>query len=129
MKTRLRCLVAVAGLFTVAAFADCEMPSLVAEIPDGARATEVELLAVQAEVTAYIAAMDRYIACENDELTAREEDATAEFLFRMSTRIESARNEVDAIATNFNDQVNAFRATRQATTIAPQPAQPGILLQ
>lgn len=102
------------------ASAACEMPSLIAAIPDGATATEQQLLAVQAEVRNYVAAMDRYIACENQELAAQGSNATADFLYLMSTRIESARKEVDAVATRFNDQVNAFRAAQPGASFPPR---------
>jgi len=115
MKTPASYLVIVACLFTSAAYGACEMPTLVASIPDGASATEEELLAVQAEVQAYVAAMDEYIACENEEMTANGDNATTDYLYRMSARIESARNEVDVVASDFNDQVNAFRAAGPAT--------------
>ena len=107
-------LVLVAALSASAARAACEMPALVASIPDGQTASEEELLAAQTEVQAYIAAMDDYIACQNEEMTADEGDTTADFLYLMSQRIESARAEVDKVATDFNDQVNAFRAARGA---------------
>ena len=64
--------------------------------------------------TAYIEAMDRYIACQNEEMDGARNNATANYLFLMSTRIESAHQEIDRIATEFNDQVNAFRSARQA---------------
>jgi hypothetical protein len=35
----------------------------------------------------------------------------------MTRRIEAAREEVDKVAADFNDQVNAFRAARQAAQI------------
>ena len=114
MKTLASCLLFSASLFGSAAYAACEMPSLVASIPDGTTASEEDLLAAQEAVQVYVAAMDDYIACQNEEMTASGEDASAEYLYWMTTRIESAREEVDQIAKNFNDQVNAFRAARQA---------------
>lgn len=106
------CLVFVASLPASAAWAACEMPTLVASIPDGTTASEEELLAAQTEIQAYIASMDEYIACQNEEMTADEDDTTANFLYLMSQRIQSAREEVDKVAMDFNDQVTAFRATR-----------------
>jgi len=113
MKTIVSCLVITAALSAKAALGACEMPSLVTAIPDGATSTEAELLRVQTEVKAYVAAMDRYIACTNEEITAEGENAAAVFLQLMTERIEAARIEVDTIATRFNEQVNAFRAARQ----------------
>ncbi|MGD8339359.1 MAG: hypothetical protein PVH89_01175 [Gammaproteobacteria bacterium] len=117
MRIPALCLFVVAALEAPAALAACEMPALVASIPDGTLATEEELLAVQNEVQAYVAAMDRYIACQNEEMTADEEDSTSDYLYLMTRRIEAAREEVDKVAADFNDQVNAFRAARQAAQI------------
>ena len=114
MKTQARCLVVLAALNASAAYAACEMPTLVAAIPDGATATEDELLAVQVEIQSYISAMDRYIACQNEEMEGSRDNATADYLYLMSTRIESARQEVDKVASDFNEQVNAFRSARSA---------------
>lgn len=116
-------IVMLAILATTSANAACEMPSLVASIPEGATATEVELLAAQAQVQAYIAAMDSYIACQNEEMTANGDDATSSYLYQMSERIEFARSEVDQVATEFNDQVKAFREAQSGTRAPPQ--QPG----
>ena len=94
------------------AAAACEKPDL-PNVPDGATATEDELLAVQVQVEIYVAAMDRYIACENEAMEAGSDQTTAEFIILMSERIESAKDEVDVVATRFNAQVEAFRAARQ----------------
>jgi hypothetical protein len=112
-------LVIMAALAARTAAAACEIPAPVASVPDGASASEEELLAVQVEIQAYVAAMDRYIACENEQLQTSGENAAAEFLYLISARIESARNEVDTIATRFNDEVKAFRAARQAPAAIP----------
>lgn len=120
MKTLVSCLAITTCLIAQASFAACEMPSLIASIPEGATATEDELFQAQTEIQAYVAAMDEYIACQNEELRASGEDASQQFLFRMTERIDAARTEVDAIATDFNDQVEAFRAARQIPPAARQ---------
>jgi hypothetical protein len=117
MKIYRSTLIVAAGLISLEAAANCEMPSLVGNIPDGATATEDELLATQAEVETYVEAMDRYIACSNAEIDSSDQDASADFLYWMSARVESARAEADAVARKFNDEVNAFRAARQAPAI------------
>jgi len=114
MKNPTIWLVPAAALWVTMAQAACEMPTLVSTIPDGTTATEAELLAAQAEVQAYITAMDAYISCENEELTTSGDDATSRYLYQMSERIEFARGEVDRVAENFNQQVVAFRETRGA---------------
>ena len=112
------------GLCSRSVFAACEMPTLVASIPNGETATEAALLAAQSEVQAYIAAMDDYIACQNEELAVSGEDSTARYLYQMGERIEAARKEVDQVAAEFNDQVTAFRAARPQTATRPQSAIP-----
>ena len=104
------------------AYAACEIPAPVESIPDGTSATEQQLLAVQTEIQAYVAAMDRYIACENEQLQTRGDNAAAEFLYLISARIDSARKEVDTIAGRFNDEVRAFRAARPAPAARQAPA-------
>jgi len=115
MKHTTGSLAIVASLFATTAYGACEMPALVASIPDGETATEPELLAVQAEVRAYVEAMDDFIACQNEELTADGDNATSQYLHLMTERITAARREVDQVATEFNDQVAAFRAARQTS--------------
>jgi hypothetical protein len=118
MKASALCLALLGVLSARAALAACEMPTLVRSIPDGATASEDDLLAVQAEIQAYVTAMDSYIACENEALEVDGDNATAEYLYLMTSRIEAARSEVDTVAREFNDQVDAFRAAREAG--APQ---------
>jgi hypothetical protein len=120
MKSMITGVAIATSLIGSAAFAACEMPSLVAAIPDGATASEQQLLAVQAEVRAYVEAMDRYIACQNGELAAQGDNATADYRYQMSMRIESARREVDAVAGRFNAELNAFLATRPAAAFPPR---------
>ena len=119
MKLVMPGLALVAALNAAQAIADCQMPTGIASIPDGATATQEQLLAKQDEVRNYISAMDRYIACQNEELQTRGDDAGSEYLFQMAARIEAARSEVDAVATRFNDAVNAFRAAQPPARQAP----------
>lgn len=113
MKTLASCLAITACLFAHVSFAACQMPSLVASIPDGTTATEDDLFQAQTQVQAYIAAMDAYIACENEELRTSGDSASEQYLYQMTARIAAARAEVDAVASDFNVQVQAFRDARQ----------------
>jgi hypothetical protein len=123
MNSTARGLAVLTVLVSLQAAADCEMPTLVAAIPDGATARQTELLAAQTQVKAYIAAMDEYIACQNEELRVNGDGATSEYLYQMSSRIAFARDEVDAVATRFNDAVEAFRANQPPTSVAPAQSQ------
>jgi hypothetical protein len=114
MKNPAHLLVVLTALVSTSAFAACEMPSLVATIPDGTTATEDQLLQVQLQIRDYVAAMDDYIACQNEELNMNGDTATSAYLHLMAERIDAARQEVDRIASEFNAQVAAFRSARQA---------------
>jgi len=109
MKILARCLLLMAGGFALPVFAACENPTLVS-VPDGATATKDQLLSVQEQIKAYMAEMETYLACINEELEAGGEDATAEFKSLMVTRHNMAVTEMESVADSFNKQVQAYRA-------------------
>jgi len=113
MKTLATCAVAVTSCFTLSAFAACDNPTMVS-VPDGATSTMDQLLEAQADVKAYMAAMEVYLACVNEELETAGEDAPAEFKALMVTRHNSAVTEMETIAAAFNEQVQAYRAANPA---------------
>ena len=95
--------------YGMSAAAACEAPSPVA-IPDGATATREQMLAAQAQVRAYQAAMNEFIACIDSEGDAQGEEAPAEFKSLMVERHNSAVTELEGVAAAFNEQLRAFRA-------------------
>ena len=99
-------LLMVAGA-TTSALA-CDYPPLVS-IPEGADATMEELLTAQAGVREYMAAMEAYLACVDDELTAAGDDAPAEFRTIMESRYNAAVAEMEAVAAGFNEEIQAYR--------------------
>jgi hypothetical protein len=120
MRAFARILIAAATCFALDAHAACEIPT-VAAVPNGATATEEEMLAAQATVKAYIAGVEAYIACINEELTAAGEDAPAEFKSLMVTRHNSAVTEIESVAAAFNRELQAYRAARPGTEPAVAP--------
>ncbi len=107
MKAFLSCCLVAAGAAGGAAAA-CENPPMVA-VPDGKTATMDQLLQAQADVKTYMASMEAYLACLNEELTSAGEDAPAEFKSLMVTRHNTAVSEMEAVAQAFNEQVRAYR--------------------
>lgn len=91
----------------------CDNPTMVT-LPDGQTATMEQLLDAQGKVKAYMAAMEEYLACLNDELEAAGEDAPAEFKSSMVTRHNTAVTEMETVAAAFNTQVQAYRAANPA---------------
>jgi hypothetical protein len=115
MKIRATSSLILGSLLSVAAYASCENPSIVA-VPDGTKATMDQLLDAQTNVKAYLAQMEVYLACLNEELEAAGEDAAAEFKQLMVTRHNSAVSEMETVAASFNEQVQAYRAANPSET-------------
>jgi hypothetical protein len=114
MRDWASCLLLTASFFSISAFAACENPTMV-QVPDGATATMDQLLEVQGSVKAYMAAMEEYLACINDEIDAAGDDAPAEFKSLMVTRHNTAVTEMETVAASFNEQVQAYRAANPAS--------------
>lgn len=111
------CITAAVGCCAFAAAA-CETPSLIT-IPDGATSTKDQLLAAQAQVKSYMAAMQQYLSCVDDEMAAKGDDATAVYKKLMIDRHNTAVSEMESVAGAFNDQVKAFKAASQPGGAAP----------
>jgi hypothetical protein len=95
------------------AAAACESPKMIT-IPDGKTSAQAQMVASQDEVKAYMAAMNNYIACVDDEATAKGADAPAEYKVLMDRRHNAAIAEMESVAAAFNDQVKAFKAANPA---------------
>ena len=109
MKLLTSCvLTAIASGYGFAAAA-CEAPSPVA-MPDGSKSSREEMLAAQAQVKAYQASMNEFIACIDSELDAQGEKAPDEFKSLMVSRHNAAVAEMEGVAASFNEQLRAFRA-------------------
>jgi hypothetical protein len=79
-------------------------------MPDGATATREQMLAAQAQVRAYQAAMNEFVACIDSEDEAAGEQAPGEFKSLMADRHNAAVDEMQGVAAAFNEQLRAFRA-------------------
>ncbi|MDJ0916371.1 MAG: hypothetical protein QNJ05_01325 [Woeseiaceae bacterium] len=94
----------------------CDYPAR-AKIVSGATATKDEMVASQKSVKAYMAAMDEYLTClDEEEKTARAElaEADAQTLKErdeMHTKKHNAAvEEMEIVAAEFNEQVRAYKA-------------------
>jgi hypothetical protein len=103
---------AIAGAIGFSAIA-CENPAVVS-IPDGKSSTMDQMLAAQAQVKAYQAAMTEFLACVDSELEAQGEQAPEEFKSLMVSRHNAAVAEMEGVAAAFNDQIKAYRAANPA---------------
>lgn len=109
----------LAGLLsTAAAQAECVYPKPPANTPDGATATEEEMVAGMKAVKEYNNEVNAYLSCLEMEMNARVEaagpDAPADQIESIraihSKRHNAAVEELEAHAARFNEQVKAYKA-------------------
>ena len=99
----------------------CENPTVVT-VPDGKTATKEQLLTAQGQVKSYMAAMQDYLACVDNEAEAKGADAPAEYKSMMAARHNDAVTEMESVATAFNEQVKAYKAANPTPPASPAPA-------
>lgn len=97
----------------------CDYPER-PHIPDGATASKDELLAAKAEVQGYVAAVDEYLTCvENEEKAAVEEmdDPSAEEIQRrdemLGKKFDAANDEKALVGEQFNQQIRLYNQKRK----------------
>jgi hypothetical protein len=73
------------------------------------------MLAGQAQVKAYQAAMNEFLACIDAEAAAQGETAPEEYKSLMVARHNAAVSEMEGVAGAFNDQIKAYRAANPPT--------------
>jgi hypothetical protein len=101
---------AIAALAVAAdARAACTYPQEI-KIPDGATATKEEMVAGQQAVKDFIAAIDAYEACLDEEAKALGEAITDEQRQVHAKRHNAAEDAKLELADRFNQQVRAFKA-------------------
>ena len=120
MKTRTT--IAIGGLLLLAAplsFA-CDFPER-PSIPDGSTATKDQMLAAKADVTTYLSGVDDYLTCieqsEQSAVSEMENPDPAELKRRdemLSKKFDAANDEKALVGEEFNQQVRAYNAARQA---------------
>ena len=109
MRALTSCLVAAVAMSFASAVIACEQPTAVT-VPDGKTATRDEMLAAQAQIRTYQAAMDVFLACIDGEQAAEGDLAPDEFKSLMVSRHNAAVAEMEGVAAAFNEQLRAFRA-------------------
>jgi hypothetical protein len=99
-------LLSVAGGAAMTGMA-CDYPPLV-PIPDGQGATMSEMVSARQAVDGYMAAMQDYLDCVNEELDATGDNAPAEYKAIMYNRHVTAYAEMEAVAGKMNEQIGVF---------------------
>jgi hypothetical protein len=113
--------IAVAVLFaTTAPFAfACDYPER-ADVPDGATASKEDMLEGQTAVKDYMAAMESYLSCieqeEKDTIASMSEITEEEKASRdeaLTKKYNAAVEEMELVAAQFNEQVRAYKANSE----------------
>jgi hypothetical protein len=105
-------------IVTPLAFA-CDYPERPA-IPDGSSASKDELLAAKQAVSTYLAGVDTYLTCIEDEekaavaaLDSPDPDDLKRRDEMLSKKFEAANDEKALVGEEFNQQVRAYNAARE----------------
>jgi hypothetical protein len=101
-----------------AAGAECVYPKAPGSVPDGATATQEQMVAGMKSVKEYNAAVTEYLACLETEMNQRVEaagpDAPADQIEQIKAihnkRHNAAVEELEAHAAQFNEQVKVYKA-------------------
>ena len=98
----------VVALMFSSAYAECIIPETVS-VPDGATATEEEMLAGQKRVKQYIANVDAYLDCIDAEATAVGDEQTDEQRATYNQMYDASVDAEESIAAQFNAEVQAYK--------------------
>lgn len=114
--TRLFSLAIASFVFSTPLALACDYPQRV-DIPNGATATKDEMITGQRAVKDYMASMDEYLACieqeEKDTLNTMTEISEEERTVRAEALIKkhnAAVEEMELVAARFNEEVRAYKA-------------------
>lgn len=109
MKLPAIILTMAAMCFAATASAGCDYPKQPRDLPNGKSEGKEEMLAAQQQVKAYVAEMEGYLKCLDDELNAMGEDVTEEHILIRDKRHNAAIDAMDAVASSFNTAVRAYK--------------------
>ena len=109
-KTMIAIAAAVGLLAGPLAVAECQYPGALGEIPEGATASNDEMNAAYERVKTYMADMEAYLACLDDEASRMGEEVTAEQKQMQTERYNAAVSAMETTAAAFNDQLRAYKS-------------------
>jgi hypothetical protein len=98
----------LAGLIAAQASAECERPEMV-RVPDGRTSTLEQMLETQAAVRSYLAEMEAFLACLNEEIDSKPEDTPQEVTAALIDRHNAGVTEMEAIAAKWNEERVAYQ--------------------
>ncbi|UCG72220.1 MAG: hypothetical protein JSV45_13370 [Chromatiales bacterium] len=109
LKLRTVILTSVATFWATSGFAACVSPVEV-KVPDGSQASMDEMLAAQTAVKSYMADMEDYLKCLDDESASQSDTQTEEQKVAHVQQHNSAVDAMERVANSFNEQIRAYKA-------------------
>lgn len=109
--------IATSILLASQAYANCDYPER-AKVPDGTTATEAEMIEGQKAVKSFMAAMDVYLACLEEQTSAaategEDPEITQQREAVAGKRHNAAIDDMEVLAAAFNEQVRAYKDQNQ----------------
>ena len=111
----------LAGLLAISAQAECTYPKSPAGLPDGASASQDEMVTGMNTIKEYNAKVSEYLECLETEKNKRIEDAGADAPADQIEQIKAihtkrhnaAVEELEATASRFNEQVKVYKGRKK----------------
>lgn len=100
---------AAAVTFATSGMAACPYPDDVS-IPDGSTASEAEMLDGQKMVKAYMAQMEEYLECLDEEAGSLGEEESEDQKAMHVKRHNAAVEAMEKVAASFNEQIRSYKA-------------------
>jgi len=118
MKKSSSLIVLLLASLSSTAWAACNYPAKPAKLPDGNTATRDEMVAGKKQVEQYNGDMNAYLACiktEYDGAVAKQAASMTEEQKQQAAKLYTQRNdaavdELQAVASQFNEQLRVFKA-------------------
>jgi len=101
------------GLTAAPLHADCQRPAPVADLPDGATATKVEMEKGKSQILDYLTSLERYMDCMDSEIDEENPDRTVEQLQAQLQERDSAVDAMEAAAAAFNVELREYKSRDQ----------------
>jgi len=109
LKLRTVILTSVATLSATSGFAACVSPVEVS-VPNGSQASQEEMLTAQQAVKSYMAEMEDYLKCLDDESATMGDTENDEQRNAHVQQHNSAVDAMERVANGFNEQIRAYKA-------------------
>ena len=98
----------LASAVTAQAAAQCVQPGMVV-VPDGRSATLEEMLEAQTAVRTFLADMEEFLTCINEEIDAQPDETPQEVRAALIERHNAGVTEMETVAARFNEQRIAYQ--------------------